>query len=122
MNDFYATERWPAMLPAAFAGDGVTIDRITITAKPGAARARYDDLMIGRDLSLVDAPFSSMLIRAEAVLKPDSELSKGFVESLRATGSNAVRHWGMGLGGTPSARRPRFAPSCTKAMSGLCAI
>jgi len=91
-----ATEHWPATLPAAFAGDSMTIDRITISPKSGESRARYDDLMIGPDLSMVDAPHSSMLITAEAVLNPDSQLSKGFVESLRATGANAFRHWADG--------------------------
>jgi hypothetical protein len=108
-EDQYSTPRWPAMLPAVYAGDTMMVDRITINARSANIKANFDGLLFGPHLNMVDPPFSSMLVLAEAVLHPESAMSKGFVEYLRKSGCNAVRNypdgfWWNPLGGEATLR------------------
>ncbi len=108
-EDQYSTPQWPAMLPATYAGDAITVDRITINARAKRIKANFDGMLFGPHLNMVDPPFSSMLVLADAVLHPESAMSKGFVDALRKSGCNAVRNypdgfWWNPLGGEATLR------------------
>ena len=105
---------WPALYRQGAPGAQVLVreidlrlDSVPTRGEPQPRRAR-PGLLIGPHLSMTDMPFAQILVLSTAVNDPDGSVSRGLLDALRRTGSNAVRiyegYWWDPLGAETSAR------------------
>gem|GEM_PF-5824726 len=112
--DNWLEDPWPALYREGAPGAQVLVREIDLRLEPIPTRGKPQvrrsgaGLLIGPHLSMTDMPFAQILVLATAVNDPDGAVSRGLLDALRRTGSNAVRiyegYWWDPLGAEPSAR------------------
>lgn len=110
----WVDREWPAVFQHGGAGEQMTVRQIDLSLKRLAtrgatgARRSFDGLLFGPHLSLTDLPFGRIGVLRDAIRQPDSDISRGLLAQLHATGCNAVRiydaYWWDPLGAEASVR------------------
>jgi len=95
--DEWVDRWWPAMFMPGGPGQQMLVRSIDLSLQQVPSRVapvprrKYEGFLLGPHFSIVDAPFSQILLLNEAVQHPDNPLAQEVVHYLRESGSNAVR-------------------------------